>query len=57
VARPPEAAVINPTNPDVMSRHLICAAAELPLATGDPLLAPPAVQDCLKRLIADGTCI
>jgi DEAD/DEAH box helicase domain-containing protein len=54
VARPPEAAVINPTNPDVMSRHLICAAAELPLATGDPLLAPPAVQDCLKRLIADG---
>ena len=43
VTRNPEAAVINPYNPDVMSRHLVCAAAELPLKVDDPLLAPEPV--------------
>ncbi len=43
VVRPPEAAVINPHNPDVMSRHLVCAAAELPLKINDPMLAPAPV--------------
>ena len=54
VARPPEAAVVNATNPDVVSRHLVCAAAELPLKTDDPILSPEAVQSSFKQLIADG---
>ncbi|WP_155315133.1 DEAD/DEAH box helicase [Desulfosarcina alkanivorans] len=54
VMRPPEAAVINPYNPDVLSRHLTCAAAELPLAVDDPLLQPEAVHGCLRQLLADG---
>lgn len=54
VVRPPESAVINPYNPEVMSRHLVCAAAELPLKTDDPMLAPSAVQACLARLIDAG---
>ncbi len=54
VARPPEAAVINPYNPDVMSRHLVCAAAELPLKISDPILAPAPVKAGLKHAIASG---
>ncbi|MDX2452886.1 DEAD/DEAH box helicase [Desulfosarcina sp.] len=54
VVRQPEAAVINPYNPDVMSRHLVCAAAELPLMTGDPMLAPEPMKACLRHTIASG---
>ncbi|MBC2712698.1 MAG: DUF1998 domain-containing protein, partial [Desulfosarcina sp.] len=54
VTRPPEAAVINPHNPDVISRHLVCAAAELPLKTSDPMLAPAPVRAGLRQLIASG---
>jgi DEAD/DEAH box helicase domain-containing protein len=54
VTRGPEAAVINPYNPDVMSRHLVCAAAELPLKIDDPLLAPDAAGTSLKELIDSG---
>ena len=54
VVRSPEAAVINPHNPDVMSRHLVCAAAELPLKTNDPMLAPEPMKTGLRQLIASG---
>jgi len=54
VVRQPEAAVINPYNPDVVSRHLVCAAAELPLMTSDPMLAPEPVQTVINQLIRDG---
>ncbi len=54
VVRSPEAAVINPYNPDILSRHLVCAAAELPLKINDPMLVPAAVQAGIKRLIANG---
>lgn len=54
VVRPPEAAVVNAYNPNVMSRHLVCAAAELPLKISDPMLAAAPVQGVLKQLIADG---
>lgn len=54
VERQPESAVINPTNPDVMARHLVCAAAELPLKLDDPMLAPAPVKDRLGQLIAEG---
>lgn len=54
VMHPPEAAVINPHNPDIMSRHLICAAAELPLKINDPLLTPEPMKSGLMQLIASG---
>lgn len=52
VVRQPEAAVINPYNPDVVSRHLVCAAAELPLTVSDPMLAPEPMRACLRQTIA-----
>jgi DEAD/DEAH box helicase domain-containing protein len=54
VVRKPEAAVINPYNPDVLSRHLVCAAAELPLKIKDPMLAPEPMKARLRQLIASG---
>jgi DEAD/DEAH box helicase domain-containing protein len=33
--REPEAAVVNPYNTEILSRHIICAAAELPLKTDE----------------------
>ncbi len=54
VARPPEAAVINPDNADVLERHLVCAAAEMPLAVDDPMLDREAAREGLKRLLDAG---
>jgi len=44
VNREPEAAVINPYNPAILSKHLICAAAELPLKLEEPFLSEKSVQ-------------
>ena len=54
VERPPEAAVVNASNPDVVSQHLVCAAAELPLKTADPILVSDSVQTCFNQLVAEG---
>jgi DEAD/DEAH box helicase domain-containing protein len=54
VVRQPEAAVVNPFNIDVMSRHLVCAAAELPLKIDDPILSPTPAKTCVGRLIESG---
>ena len=54
VQRPPEAAVVNAANPDVMDRHLVCAAAELALKTDDPMLKLEAFKAGIDRLVADG---
>ena len=53
VERQPEAAVVNPYNPEIMARHLVCAAAELSLKSDDPMLTPEPVRDCLNKLIDD----
>ncbi len=53
VDRQPEAAVVNPYNDQVMARHLVCAAAELPLKSDDPMLSPEPVRACLQRLVDD----
>ena len=36
--RPPESAVINPYNTQILASHLTCAAAELPLISGEPMI-------------------
>ena len=53
VERQPEAAVVNPYNTQVMARHLVCAAAELPLKLDDPMVSPQPVGICLKQLVED----
>ncbi len=52
--RPPEDAVINPENPTVLEKHLLCAAAELPLSAGEALIAPAAAAAAVSRLEAGG---
>ncbi|MHC1699747.1 MAG: DEAD/DEAH box helicase [Humidesulfovibrio sp.] len=56
-ARPPERAVLNPENPVILPRHLICAAAELPLdmtGPGEPYLQAPGVRAALDGLLGAG---
>ena len=53
-ARPPESAMLNPYNPVVMDRHLVCAAAELTLRRGEPFLAEPEVGGRVEELVALG---
>jgi len=59
-ARPPENAVLNPANPVILPRHLICAAAELPLdisGQGEPYLDSPGAREALAALLAKGTLL
>lgn len=49
-----EAAVVNPYNPDVLLRHLLCAAAELPLKTDEPLLADTRIEKVVYSLEQEG---
>ncbi|MBI9086889.1 MAG: DEAD/DEAH box helicase [Desulfobacterales bacterium] len=46
----PEAAVANPHNMEVMSRHLVCAAAEQPLCDDEPMVTPVPVMQAIKAL-------
>ncbi|ACV67378.1 DEAD/DEAH box helicase [Desulfohalobium retbaense] len=49
-ALPPEAAVINPDNPVIRDRHLVCAAADLPLQHTEPLVTDPVHRRAVHRL-------
>ena len=51
--RPPEPAVINPTNPFVLSPHLACAAFELPLTDEDERWWPGVLDDAVRQLVLD----
>lgn len=63
--RPPETAVVNPENPAILKNHLVCAAAELPLAADDPIIGSEAARKAAADLeergellrSADGTAI
>jgi len=54
IKREPEAAVVNPNNPEILSRHLICAAAELPLTDDEPLMSEKLVKTIVAGLEAKG---
>ena len=52
--REPEAAVINPHNPGIMAKHLVCAAAELPLKRQEPLMKKTPVAAAVEQLENEG---
>ncbi len=53
----PESAVINPHNPDILKKHLLCAAAELPLETGESWFQSPAVVRAAEKLVSIGSLL
>ncbi len=55
--RSPEAAVVNPYNPEILERHLVCAAAELPLDIHEPLMQDPAFQKAAGMLTKKGSLV
>ena len=52
-ARPPEPAVVNPTNPFVLDDHVACAAYELPLTEADEHWWGDDLDDAVRRLVLD----
>lgn len=52
--RPPEQAVLNPDNEVVLTRHLECAAAEMPLREGEVWLRSPAARAAVAVLERKG---
>jgi len=54
IKREPEAAVVNPYNPDILSKHLVCAAAELPLKPDEPFMAHETVKKTAFNLEFNG---
>ncbi len=49
--RPPEAAVLNPHNPIIMSRHLECAAVEEPICMDEVDFQPKEVKTAISHLV------
>jgi DEAD/DEAH box helicase domain-containing protein len=54
IRREPEAAVVNPFNPDILSKHLVCAAAELPLRSDETFMSDSIVKQLLIDLESRG---
>ncbi|MDY6822541.1 MAG: DEAD/DEAH box helicase [Thermodesulfobacteriota bacterium] len=52
--RPPESAVINPENRNILEKHLVCAAAEQPIHVDEAFIAAAAVQDAVTGLEQNG---
>ena len=54
ISREPESAVINPHNKNIVSRHLVCAAAELPLEQNESYISLDHMADILSDLEEKG---
>ncbi len=52
--RPPESAVINPYNAHILAQHLECAAAELPLKSGEPMMTDNKLAPTVELLERSG---
>lgn len=50
----PESAVINPYNPDIVKKHLLCAATELPLGVNEDWLRAASVRRAVEKLESGG---
>ena len=53
-AMAPERAVVNPLNPVIMGRHLVCAAADLPIDAKEPWLKQPGLAEAVADLENSG---
>jgi DEAD/DEAH box helicase domain-containing protein len=49
IKREPEAAVVNPYNRDILSKHIVCAAAELRIKSDETLMS----EGTVKRVVLD----
>jgi len=54
IDREPESAVVNPFNLQIMTQHLVCAAAELTLKRDESMLAAANASEALARLEKEG---
>jgi len=54
INKAPEAAVINPFNPEILSKHLVCAAAEMPLRANESLMSAVATRQAAADLEQKG---
>jgi DEAD/DEAH box helicase domain-containing protein len=52
--RDPESAVVNPFNPYIMEKHLICAAIESPLKNDEPFMQNAIVRHSVMKLENQG---
>lgn len=52
--RPPEDTVVNPDNPEVLRKHLVCAAAEVPLEAEEAILRSAPAQRAAADLESSG---
>jgi DEAD/DEAH box helicase domain-containing protein len=53
--KPPEAAVIDPTNPHVLAPHLACAARELPLTEPELEVFGPEAPRAVEAMVESGS--
>lgn len=49
-----ESAVVDPDNSEVVSKHLVCASAEVPLSMEDALFPPQKYASLLDKLVLEG---
>lgn len=54
INRKPESAVVNPFNKQILSQHLLCAAAELTLRTEESILNQENAPEVLTKLETEG---
>ncbi len=54
VYKEPEAAVVNPYNPEILVKQLLCAAAELPLSNDESLMSHKPVKNIVSYLERKG---
>jgi len=53
-AMEPERAVVNPMNPVIMKRHLVCAAADLPIDVREPWIRQAGMAESIAELESVG---
>lgn len=52
-----ESTVLNPRNKTIVKRHLICAAAEQPIKTDEPLVQDAGVLEVVEELVAEASLL